>query len=268
MPVHINPDDKKLSYYKFFERKKAVPPPERWKVLEAPGDPKDALHIDGRNRLFEPGYLPDEIGYFMNADGSAQIGNRTFMPGVTGDMLDWWFAWHPLYPFRYSVWDNEEHIDLIISDEVRRRILDPAVPLDQKHWDVDHNPIEQFEDGPEDSVLIHFVNPASFGMDMSRYKTEECSFLICANIDLPTPGGNLPVTLIHIGRPVDGGLEYRTRFWFGWEITNGVARLVLPGGAPVPDGPPKIILRHNISEYTNLAAILPEIYAQEKDTWP
>lgn len=267
MRVPVKPEDTRLSYYKYYEREKVQPAPERFTVLERPGNPADALPIQDRNKLFDKGYLPDEFGYYLNDDGSAQIGNRTFMPGTTGEMLDWWFAWHPLYPFRYTVWDNEEHLDLIIGDDVRKKILDPAVPMDQKHWDVVHNPIEQFGDGPRDSVFIHFEDPHNFGMDMTRYKTDACSFLICANIDIPTPGGILPVALIHTGRPVEGGLEYRTRFWFGWKITDGIPELALPEGVRVPDGPPKAILRHNIIEYTNLATILPEIYAEEKDNW-
>lgn len=239
MRVAVKPEDKSLSYYKYFEREKAAPAPERLNVLNQPGNPGDALSIHARNRLFDRCYLPDEFGYYLNADGSAQISNRTFMPGVSGEMLDWWFAWHPLYPLRYSIWDNEEHLDLLITDDVREKIVDPAVPMDQKHWDVTHNPIEQFGDGTVDSVFIHFADPHKFGMDMTRYKTDECSFLICANIETPIPGGQLPVVLIHIARPVAGGVEYRTRFWFGWRVAGGEARLALPEGMRVPQGPPR-----------------------------
>ena len=53
-----------------------------------------ALKIEDRNKLFEPGYLPCEIGYCVMEDGSAYLANRTEMPGVTPEMFEWWFAWH------------------------------------------------------------------------------------------------------------------------------------------------------------------------------
>ena len=57
-------------------------PAEKIAVLEAgPIDPSLALKIEDRNKLFEPGYLPCEIGYCVMEDGSAYLANRTEMPG-------------------------------------------------------------------------------------------------------------------------------------------------------------------------------------------
>ena len=42
---------------------------------------------------------------------------------------------------------------------------------------------------------------------------------------------------------------------------------LLPEGAAVPEMAPRALFGHNIKEFTNLAAILPELYAEEKDHW-
>ena len=47
----------------------------------------------------------------------------------------------------------------------------------------------------------------------------------------------------------------------------GVTRLMklVPDGAAVPEAAPRALYRHNIKEYSNLASILPSVYAEEKD---
>ncbi len=35
-------------------------------------------------------------------DGTGYIANLVYMPGVTVDMFDWWFAWHGLGEFRLN----------------------------------------------------------------------------------------------------------------------------------------------------------------------
>ena len=42
---------------------------------------------------------------------------------------------------------------------------------------------------------------------------------------------------------------------------------VVPDGASVPEAFPRALFGHCIKEFTNLAAILPKIYAEEKDNW-
>jgi hypothetical protein len=53
----------------------------------------------------------------------------------------------------------------------------------------------------------------------------------------------------------------------GYQIINGNPVKLLPPGMKLPEFLPKALLAHNIKEYTNLAAILPKVYAEEKDNW-
>ena len=59
--------------------------------------------------LFDDGYLPGEFGMYALPDGGTMIANLTDMPGVTPEMFDWWFAWHGLDSFRYTIWDKDDH---------------------------------------------------------------------------------------------------------------------------------------------------------------
>ena len=68
-------------------------------VLEAidagPIDPADALPLGQLDRLLDPAPLPAENGWCVLPDGVAYVAARTAMPGVSAEMVDWWFDWHP-----------------------------------------------------------------------------------------------------------------------------------------------------------------------------
>lgn len=68
------------------------------------------------------------------------------------------------------------------------------------------------------------------------------------------------------GRGEDG-VELRSRFWMGYAIVEGKPIKLLPEGGMVPHEVPLALLKHNVKEFTNLAAILPGLYEEEKDRW-
>ena len=44
------------------------------------------------------------------------------MPGVTSEMLDWWFPWHSVgSDLRYKIWDPEDHYFALLFSFVRSR---------------------------------------------------------------------------------------------------------------------------------------------------
>ena len=72
--------------------------------------------------------------------------------------------------------------------------------------------------------------------------------------------------MVHFFRPTPTGCELRTRFFFGYKCENGKMVKALPEGMKFPTlAPVKALLHHNIKEFTNLAAILPEVYAEFYD---
>jgi len=266
--VPVSPVDKKKSYYKYYLREMTPPPKEKWDAItEVPGNPQEALHIHDRNKLFEHGYLPGEFGWWSFDDGTAMIANKTYFPGVSGEMFDWWFAWHPIDRLRYAIWDPKDHYDVYLED--RGRALNMKLSMRERHWDSIHYVWEDIGLGQSDLLQINFKRPKDLGYDESRIDTNACNALICGNC---MSYGNdvmpeLYIVMTHFLRPVEGGSELRSRFWFGWQIINGEPVKCIPDGVSIPSVGPISLLRHNVIEFTNLTSILPDVYAEEKDNW-
>ncbi len=257
------------SYYKYYAQEIADVPAEKQEFLKNPwGKKEDGLNIHERNKLFDKGYLTDEKGLFETEDGGIIVANNTFFEGSTGAMLQWWFGWHGIDPLRYACWDCYDHYGLDISFEDMAKIKDPNTSIPEKCYDVTHVVTESLVIGEAPTILyIHFRNPKAMGYQAERIFTDECSFLVTANVEIKTPAGLLPVVMTHIARDVEGGCELRSRFWMGYNIINGKAEYLMPGGVAFPKAPAEQLLGHNFQEFTNLAKILPSIYEEEKDNW-
>src|SRR5262245_47011757 len=52
------------------------------------------IGVRAADTLLDAGYLELENGYARLDDGTLYVAVLTPMPDVTGEMIDWWFAWH------------------------------------------------------------------------------------------------------------------------------------------------------------------------------
>lgn len=208
-------------------------------VSSGPIDNSKALSPDKLNDLLKPGYLASEVGYCILKDGTGYVSSIVKMPGVTPEMLDWWFTWHQLDPLRYKVWDHYVHYDVQVSDADRKKLEEGKIPTREKNWDCIHHVNEDIGVGAGE-IKISFVSPKEFGFDMTKFKEPNASTAICA------VGGS---KMVHIARKVKGGIELRTRFWF-------------PAQAHVPLPVLEGLNYHALEEYANLAKILPLLYAE------
>ncbi|MEL7655874.1 MAG: phloretin hydrolase [Bacillota bacterium] len=265
--VPVSNADRKKSYFKYYEQEMAVGPKEKYDLItQEPYDNATALRIQNRNDLFQPGDLPGEFGWWLLEDGTAMIANRTFLPDVTGEMFDWWFAWHPIDRLRYAIWDSEDHADVRLVDPERARDL--SLTMQERHWGSVHRVWEDIGFGL-DLLEIRFKKPSELGYDMSRIGTDACSALVCANCsslghdDIP----DIPIVMTHFLRPAEGGSELRSRFWFGWQIADGEPVKCILDGVKIPAAAPLALLNHNVKEFSNLVQLLPKVYAEEKDNW-
>lgn len=267
--VPVKQEDKSKTYYKYYEMEMTQLTSEQaMSVKNGKGDPSCALDLQDRNDLFKKGDLPGEEGFFIMPDGSGHVAHRTLMPGVTGQMLEWWFAWHPLDDLRYAIWDTEDHFGVELPDEShRRKILNPHVPLREKSRGVTHL-VKESMGGPPSNIRINFLDPAELGYDKGRIGTADCDFFVCANaLILPDENAKVPAVMTHAARIVNGILEYRSRFWIGWNIIDGRPVKLLPDGIVVPEMILMGLYGHCIKEYQHLAKILPSLYMEEKDNW-
>ena len=182
-------------------------------------------------------------------------------------MFDWWFAWHPLDRLRYAIWDAEDHFDVYLEDKAHS--MNFSLSMRERHWNSVHHIWEDIGLGSIDLLKLDFKRPCDMGYDESKMDTEACNALICANCRVlgSADRPDVPVVMTHFLRPVEGGSELRSHFWFGWQIENGEPVKRIPDGVEIPSLAPIALLKHNVIEFTNLAAILPAVYAEEKDNW-
>ena len=263
----LTSEEKAKPYSKYYYMEMERPDQALYDKIESgPIDPKDALRIEDRNDLLNPGYFPEETGYCVMPNGNSYVANLTKMPGVTAEMFDWWFAWHPLEPLRYKIWDPDEHFNVQVSDENRKRLLDHNIPVRERNWGCTHFIHEHIgelklpplPEGAAEKKIggLNFVSPEDYGFDMNRFKSPNVATAICG-------------PMCHFLREVNGVMELRSRFWTGYKIVNKKAEIdpKHPSNA-IPNNEMRAFLAkqlalHCIKEFTHLAKILPQLYAEE-----
>lgn len=250
--VPITEEERNSPLYKYYIRDMVAPDPSRYEEVKEPMDPALALKPEDMNRLFDDGYLTGEIGYCRLPDGTGTLANLTKMPGVTPEMFDWWFAWHGVAPMRYKIWNHDEHYYCLTQN--MEKALDKSLTMKERYWDTTHDVEEDVGMGKE-HLLINFRNPADIGFDPEKLKDFKGTIVCAGNEHSPT-------IMCHFVRPVPGGSELRTRFWMGYCVSDGKPKKAIPDGVEFPLEPVKALLMHNIKEFTNLAAILPEVYTE------
>ncbi len=259
--VSVTKEEQQLSYYKYFTREMAKIPAEKLEVLNGGASKVPAVPFT-KKELFLKGEDQDycQTGYGIMEDGTGFVCNTTYMPGVTGEMLDWWFPWHSVgADLRYKIWDPEDHYFAKAHDAAY--VCDPAVPNREKTWGMSHYIIEDIGDGP-DALKLNFLRPSDFGYDESLIGTPACSSMVCA-----VGEGKCAAAVTHKWFPYQEGVLFCSRFWIGMARIDGEIIKVVPDGASVPEIVAKGLFAHNIKEFTNLAAILPEVYAENKDNF-
>jgi hypothetical protein len=259
----LTPDEKKKPYAKYFYKELAqIPEDDLAKVNAGPVDPARVTAIVKRSDLMKPGYLDVETGYTLMPDGSGFAATLVKMPGVTPEMLDWWFNWHPLEGLRYALWCPVAHTD--ISVKVPARHMDSSgVPLRERNYGSKHYPVEGFNVKGAERVRIEFFSPQDFGLDMGMFKEPGISRAYCANViidylvDIPFN------VFFHAVREVDGGVEYRSRYWVGHTMKAGghAMRVKTPMPFKMMDLARNNCL-HSLTEYNNLASFLPQLYQE------
>ena len=114
---------------------------------------------------------------------------------------------------------------------------------------------------------MEFRYPHELGYEEEKVGTDACAALICANGHGPVPGQGVAAIMTHFVREIPGGIELRSRFWIGYGLVDGRLVKLVPDGVSVPEEVPMGLFTHNLKEFGHLAAILPQVYAENKDNW-
>lgn len=261
----LDSEDQSKAYAKYY-RDPAPPDVRHLAMMDAPCDPLQAIYPEQMNDLLNPGDLQVEIGWCTLPNGAGFMANRNVYRDVTAEMIDWWFAWHPLDGLRYRIWYPPQHAGIAVSPESRERILSASIPIHEKNWGVTHHVTEDCNCGME-HIDITFQSPRDFGFDMTRWKEPYVSTFV-GGFGWSSPAVKTdrfvkaPSLMCHIFRQTPGGLEHRTRFWMGYLMSQGKPQLALPPGVSVPAVAVQGLARHNVREFSNLSVLLPEIYAE------
>lgn len=260
--VPITEQEKALSYSKYFFQPMAEIPADKIAIWKGPAaDPSLATPIEDRNLFLDEASMPLEMGFCVAPNGTGFVSNTTFMPNVTPEMIDWWFGWHSVTSdLRYKMWDPDDHYHARASNP--DYVKDPNVPLAEKTWGMTHHILEDIGFGP-DELFLNFKKPSDLGYDMSKIGKPGCGAMVCANGE-----GGLLAIMTHKAMETEGGILFKSHFWMGYKLMDdGSLVSVIPEGESVPEAAPRALFGHNIKEYANLAVILPQVYAEEKDNW-
>jgi len=226
-----------------------------------PVDPSLTVSIGDVDRLLDPAPLPVETGWCFRSDGVGYVAVRTPMPGVSAEMVEWWFDWHPRDPDRYRAWHPLAHVGNSLEP--------PASRGAKRHWGAVHHPVEDVGTGVV-HARIAFLPPRAIGfstdaLDDPRVATIVCGFVGDDKLRLRHS------VMAHVFLATDEGLVLRSHFWLGaavrpflaaplaspigWAANNRlVRRLSLPRALP------RSLATHCAEEYANLGALLPELY--------
>ncbi len=170
------------------------------------------------DRMMEPGYLPLENGYTQMESGDTLVAVLTEMPGVTGDMIEWWLGWHTQEHQRYKLWDPRAHM----ANGTKEMAGDDPNVTDRQKYMTTHYVTEYIGDQLED-IYINFVEPSTL-FKTSDLNANGVQVMACAWVSLQ----RAPVIIgriVHQLRdsPDGGGAELRSRFWLKPEALNGNA---------------------------------------------
>ncbi len=234
-------------------------------VLEAiargPIDPVDTLALVDVERLLDPAPLPVESGWCTLSDGVGYVAVRTAMPAVSGEMVDWWFDWHPRESTRYRVWHPEAHY--------ANSLQPPAHSGAKAHWRAVHHPVEDVGLGVV-HARIAFRRPSEMGFASDALDHPCVATIVCGYAgDDRRRVRHTP--MYHVFLREGEGVVLRSRFWLGaamrpygpaGALGERLLNNALVRHATLPARLPRALAMHCAEEYANLAALLPELYAR------
>lgn len=257
----LTEEEKALPYSKYYYKDMAKIPQEDLDFInKGPVDKNLALNYDDLSslaKLFDNGYLAVENGYCSMGDGSGFAASKVFMKDVTLEMLDWWFNWHPLHDLRYAIWCPVAH-NGIQAKTPYAHLDNTGVNLRERNYNKTHYPDEGFNLAYHEIVNIQFKDPKDLGFEI------ENNHVFLANVTKQIGSFEMPITtFIHVAREVEGGVEFRSRYFTRIYIDKNnkfkKAKLKMPETVIINIAKNNCL--HSLIEYNNLASILPLVYA-------
>ena len=203
-----------------------------------------------KNEILQNAALQRETGFTRLPDGNYLVAMTCPMPGVSPEMIRWWFWWHAQKSLRYRIWFPGEHYGISTARRNRAYFSAPALPDFEPNV---HYPVERI--GRLILPLkIAFVSPESFGFSPEAIRENGAPLIVAGHVGA-VRGIVKHTEMAHIFRKTDDGLTLISRFWLGQTLKNPLLRKAM-----LTEATARGMAAHCCVEYRSLAAILPELY--------
>jgi hypothetical protein len=204
-----------------------------------------------------------ETGYALHANGAMHVNILTDMPGVSPEMVDWWFAWHGDDAAKYKLWHPQSHVH---AQWVQPQ---PETGEWRSRYVGNTSFVDEYLGSELSRLSIRFVLPQELELHHPSLDDPKEATAICARGGL----GERPVDagwLVHHVRRTATGSEMRSRFWIGGPYAaprqpGVLARLTAQAAklfARPTDIDARNLLVHCAQEMQHLAGFLPAIYEE------
>ena len=232
--------------------KKPVPeiPPEIAEKLNAPQitlTPLSDADIILSNRS-----LQQEIGYRQFETGDWLVSMNCPMPGITPEMIAWWFWWHPQETLRYQIWFPGDHFSITYAKKNKAYFEQKSLPPFQPNSQL---PTERIAGIPM-PLRIDFLTPEEFGFSRQALNENDIPIVVCGHVSAFN-GMVKHTEMAHVFHQTEDGLFMTSRFWLGKTSRNPLLRKTI-----LTEKTARGMAEHCCVEYRNLTEILPALYRE------
>ncbi len=206
-----------------------------------------------KNEILKSKDIQKEMGFAKLPDGNYLVSMTCPMPGITTDMINWWFWWHPQADERYKAWFPGEHFAVSYAKKDKSYFQQEKMPAFSPNSQF---PVERIG-GRRLPLRIDFVSPEDFGFDKKTMDDNSFPLIVCGHVGA-FRGLVFHTEMAHIFRQDEDGLFLVSRFWIGQLAENPVVRKFV-----LTEETAKGMTEHCYQEYRNLAKMLPDLYKNE-----
>ena len=138
-------------------------------------------------------------------DGRLVITTTTELPGVTPDMIDWWFGWHLPHTERYRLWHPIAHVRAVVKEDRSALVGSRECYLGNTSF------VDEYIGSVLMKLAISFLPPREFGFSDDAGGSETVICGRTAERSKHADAGNL----VHRVVATPGGARMQSVFWLG-----------------------------------------------------
>ncbi len=213
-----------------------------------------ATDFENKSLVLSDASLHGETGFVKLSNGDYLVSMYCPMPGVTAEMVKWWFWWHPQKSERYKAWYPGEHFAVGYRKKDKSYFSEDSVPEFRSNVQY---PVEKI--GKLILPLsIEFVTAEEFGFSAEDMKKNNVAHIVSGHVG--AFGGIVEHTeMAHIFFEREDGLFMVSRFWLGKRLRNPIIRKLM-----LNDETARGMAEHCCAEYRNFAQRIPQLYKENK----